>query len=50
MAVDIDDAEMQKRLRESRAKKAEKGAGKRPRDDDEGRAADVLGKRKLISM
>ncbi|BBH09168.1 hypothetical protein Prudu_021592 [Prunus dulcis] len=37
VAVDIDEAEMQKRLRVSRAKKAEKGAGKRPRDDDEGR-------------
>ncbi|BBG99731.1 hypothetical protein Prudu_009515 [Prunus dulcis] len=45
---DIDEAEMQKRLRESRAKKAEKSAGKRPRDDDEGRVADVLGKRKAI--
>ncbi|BBG94175.1 hypothetical protein Prudu_002393 [Prunus dulcis] len=31
VAVDIDEAEMQKRLRESRAKKAEKSAGKRPR-------------------
>ncbi|BBG99071.1 hypothetical protein Prudu_008649 [Prunus dulcis] len=30
------------------AKKAEKGAGKRPRDDDEGRVADVLGKRKAL--
>ncbi|XP_020415515.1 uncharacterized protein LOC109948029 [Prunus persica] len=39
---------MQKRLRESRAKKAEKSAGKRPRDDDEGRVADVLGKRKAL--
>ncbi|BBG99091.1 hypothetical protein Prudu_008674, partial [Prunus dulcis] len=48
VAVDIDDAEMQKRLRESRAKKAENGAGKRPRDDDEGRVADVLGKRKAL--
>ncbi|XP_034197228.1 myosin-7B-like [Prunus dulcis] len=48
VAVDIDEAEMQKRLRESRAKKAEKSAGKRPRDDDEGRVADVLGKRKAI--
>ncbi|BBH06351.1 hypothetical protein Prudu_017987 [Prunus dulcis] len=48
VAVDIDEAEMQKRLRESRAKKAEKGAGKRPRDDDEGRVADVLGKRKAL--
>ncbi|BBG96810.1 hypothetical protein Prudu_005734, partial [Prunus dulcis] len=42
VAVDIDEAEMQKRLRESRAKKAEKGAGKRPRDDDEGRAPPKL--------
>ena len=55
VAVDIDEAKMQKRLRESRAKKAEKGAGKHPRDDDEGRVVDVLGKRKkpwkrLISM
>ena len=48
VAVDIDEAEMQKRLRESRAKKAEKSAGKRPRDDDEGRVADVLGKRKAL--
>ncbi|BBH00055.1 hypothetical protein Prudu_009956 [Prunus dulcis] len=48
VAVDIDEAEMQKRLRESRAKKAEKGAGKRPRDDDEGWVADVLGKRKAL--
>ncbi|BBG96741.1 hypothetical protein Prudu_005630 [Prunus dulcis] len=31
-----------------RAKKAEKGAGKRPRDDDEDRVADVLGKRKAL--
>ncbi|BBH05783.1 hypothetical protein Prudu_017272, partial [Prunus dulcis] len=45
---DIDEAEMQKRLRESRAKKAEKSAGKRPRDDDEGRVADVLGKRRAL--
>ncbi|BBH03008.1 hypothetical protein Prudu_013754, partial [Prunus dulcis] len=30
VAVDIDEAEMQKRLRESRAKKAEKSAGKDP--------------------
>ncbi|BBH01723.1 hypothetical protein Prudu_012087 [Prunus dulcis] len=35
VAVDIDDAEMQKRLRESRAKKA-KRYWKHPRDDDEG--------------
>ena len=48
VAVDIDEAEMQKRLRESRAKKAEKSAGKRPRDDDEGRVADVLGKRRAL--
>ena len=48
VAVNIDEAEMQKRLRESRAKKAEKSAGKRPRDDDEGRVADVLGKRKAL--
>ena len=48
MAVDIDDAEMQKRLRKSRAKKAEKDTGKRRRDDDEGRVADVLGKRKAL--
>ena len=48
VAVDIDEAEMQKRLRQSRAKKAEKSAGKRPRDDDEGRVADVLGKRKAL--
>ncbi|XP_020425425.1 uncharacterized protein LOC109950577 [Prunus persica] len=48
VAVDIDETEMQKRLRESRAKKAEKSAGKRPRDDDEGRVADVLGKRKAL--
>ncbi|BBN69226.1 hypothetical protein Prudu_832S000100 [Prunus dulcis] len=47
VAVDIDEAEMQKRLRES-GKKAEKSAGKRPRDDDEGRVADVLGKRKAL--
>ncbi|XP_020412828.1 uncharacterized protein LOC109947302 [Prunus persica] len=39
---------MQKRLRESRAKKDEKSAGKRPRDEDEGRVADVLGKRKAL--
>ncbi|VVA41041.1 PREDICTED: LOC109950577, partial [Prunus dulcis] len=48
VSVDIDDAEMQKWLRESRAKMAEKGTGKRPRDDDEGRVADVLGKRKAL--
>ncbi|BBH09087.1 hypothetical protein Prudu_021495, partial [Prunus dulcis] len=48
VAVDIDEAEMQKRLRESRAKKAEKSAGKQPRDDDEGRVADVLGKRRAL--
>ncbi|BBN70398.1 hypothetical protein Prudu_1468S000100, partial [Prunus dulcis] len=30
------------------AKKAEKSAGKRPRDDDEGRVADVLGKRRAL--
>ncbi|BBG96948.1 hypothetical protein Prudu_005916, partial [Prunus dulcis] len=35
-------------LRESRAKKAKKSAEKRPRDDDEGRVADVLGKRKAL--
>ncbi|BBH03135.1 hypothetical protein Prudu_013919 [Prunus dulcis] len=54
VAVDIDEAEMQKRLREFRAKKAEKGAGKRPRDDDEGRVLMCWGRgkpwRRLISM
>ncbi|CAL8175818.1 unnamed protein product [Prunus armeniaca] len=48
VAVDLDEAEMQRRLRESRAKKAEKGGArqatrKRLRDDDEGLVADVLG-------
>ncbi|CAL9018698.1 unnamed protein product [Prunus brigantina] len=47
VVVDLDDAEMQRQLRESRAKKAEKGGarqatGKHPRDDDEGLVADVL--------
>ncbi|BBN67213.1 hypothetical protein Prudu_11S000200, partial [Prunus dulcis] len=39
VAVDIDDAEMQKRLKKSWAKKVEKGTGKLPRNDDEGRKA-----------
>ncbi|CAL9006574.1 unnamed protein product [Prunus brigantina] len=52
VAMDLDDPEMQKRLRESRAKKVEKGgaqqaAGKRPRDD-EGRVADVVGKKRAL--
>ncbi|CAL8084650.1 unnamed protein product [Prunus armeniaca] len=51
VAVDLDEVEIQKRLRKSRAKRAEKGGakqvtGKRPRDDDEGLVADVLGKKK----
>lgn len=51
--VDIDGAEMQRRLRESRAKKAEKGGsqqviGKQPRGDDGGPVADVMGKRKAL--
>ncbi|CAL2230996.1 unnamed protein product [Prunus armeniaca] len=52
VAMDLDDPEMQKRLRESRAKKAEKGgaqqaAGRRPRDD-EGLVSDVLGKKRVL--
>ncbi|CAL9012014.1 unnamed protein product [Prunus brigantina] len=52
VATDLDDPEMQKWLRESRAKKVEKGgaqqaAGKRPRDD-EGRVADVVGKKRAL--
>ncbi|CAL2271400.1 unnamed protein product [Prunus armeniaca] len=52
VAMDLDDPEMQKRLRESRAKKAEKGgaqqaAGRRPRDD-EGLVSDVLGKKRAL--
>ncbi|CAL2251407.1 unnamed protein product [Prunus armeniaca] len=52
VAMDLDDPDMQKRLRESRAKKAEKGgaqqaAGRRPRDD-EGLVSDVLGKKRAL--
>ncbi|XP_008243398.1 PREDICTED: uncharacterized protein LOC103341630 [Prunus mume] len=52
VTMDLDDPEMQKRLRESRAKKAEKGgaqqaAGRRPRDD-EGLVSDVLGKKRAL--
>ncbi|CAL8155841.1 unnamed protein product [Prunus armeniaca] len=52
VAMDLDDPEMQKRLRKSRAKKAEKGgaqqaAGRRPRDD-EGLVSDVLGKKRAL--
>ncbi|CAL8175215.1 unnamed protein product [Prunus armeniaca] len=52
VAMDLDDPEMQKRLRESRAKKAEKGgaqqaAGRRPRDD-EGLVSDALGKKRAL--
>ncbi|CAL8992715.1 unnamed protein product [Prunus brigantina] len=44
---------MQRRLRKSRAKNAEKkgarqATGKRPRDDDEGLVADVLGKKRPL--
>ncbi|CAL8175027.1 unnamed protein product [Prunus armeniaca] len=53
LAVDLDDAEMQKRLKESRAQMAGKGVakqatGKRPRNDEEGLVADVLGKKKAL--
>ncbi|CAL2234274.1 unnamed protein product [Prunus armeniaca] len=53
VAVNLNDAEMQKRLRESRARMAGKGVarqatGKRPRDDDEGLVADVLGKNRAL--
>ncbi|CAL8168861.1 unnamed protein product [Prunus armeniaca] len=53
VAVDLDDAEMQKQLRESRAQMAGKGVArqatrKRPRDDDEGLVADVLGKKRAL--
>ncbi|CAL2246901.1 unnamed protein product [Prunus armeniaca] len=53
VVVDLDDVEMQRRLRESRVKKAEKkgtrqATGKRPGDDDEGRVADVLGKKRAL--
>ncbi|CAL8087350.1 unnamed protein product [Prunus armeniaca] len=52
VAMDLDDPEMQKRLRESRAKKAEKGgaqqaAGRRSRDE-EGLVSDVLGKKRAL--
>ncbi|CAL9023427.1 unnamed protein product, partial [Prunus brigantina] len=52
VAMDLDALEIQKRLRESRAKKMKKGGaqqavGKRPRDD-EGRVADVVGKKKAL--
>ncbi|CAL9017979.1 unnamed protein product [Prunus brigantina] len=52
VVTDLDDPEMQKLLRESRAKKVEKGgaqraAGKRPMND-EGRVADVLGKKRAL--
>ncbi|CAL2276871.1 unnamed protein product [Prunus armeniaca] len=52
VAMDLDDPEMQKQLRESQAKKAEKGgaqqaAGRRPRDD-EGLVSDVLGKKRVL--
>ncbi|CAL2229946.1 unnamed protein product [Prunus armeniaca] len=52
VAMDLDDPEMQKLLRESRAKKAEKGgapqaAGRCPRDD-EGLVSDVLGKKRAL--
>ncbi|CAL8152875.1 unnamed protein product [Prunus armeniaca] len=53
VAVDLDEAERQRRLKESRAKKAEKegarqATGKRPTDDDEGLVADVMGKKKAL--
>ncbi|CAL2277500.1 unnamed protein product [Prunus armeniaca] len=53
VAVDLDDAKMQKRLKESRAQMVGKGvarqaAGKHPRDDDEGLVADVLGKKRAL--
>ncbi|CAL2238076.1 unnamed protein product [Prunus armeniaca] len=53
VAVDLDDAEMQKQLRESRAQMAGKGVarqatGKRPRDDDKGRVAKFLGKKRAL--
>ncbi|CAL2255805.1 unnamed protein product [Prunus armeniaca] len=53
VAVDLDEAERQRRLKESWAKKAEKkgakqATGKRPRDDDEGLVADVMGKKKAL--
>ncbi|BBG99073.1 hypothetical protein Prudu_008651 [Prunus dulcis] len=35
-------------FKEWRGQEGKKGAGKRPRDDDEGRVADVLGKRKAL--
>ncbi|CAL8117016.1 unnamed protein product [Prunus armeniaca] len=52
VAMDLDNPGMQKRLRESRAKKVEKGGaqqatGKRPRDH-EGLVADVLGKKRVL--
>ncbi|CAL2247010.1 unnamed protein product [Prunus armeniaca] len=52
VAMDLDDPEMQKRLRESRAKRVKKGgaqqaAGKCPRDD-EGLVGDVLGKKRAL--
>ncbi|CAL8174806.1 unnamed protein product [Prunus armeniaca] len=52
VAMDLNDPEMQKRLRESRAKRVEKGgaqqaAGRRPRDD-EGMVSDVLGKKRAL--
>lgn len=53
VAMDLDDAKMQKRLKESRAQMARKGvarqaAGKRPRDDDEGLVTDVLGNKRAL--
>ncbi|CAL2277526.1 unnamed protein product [Prunus armeniaca] len=53
LAVDLNDVEMQKWLKESRAQMAGKGVakqatGKRPRDDEEGLVADVLGKKKAL--
>ncbi|CAL8133938.1 unnamed protein product [Prunus armeniaca] len=53
MAVDPDDAEMHKRLRESQAQMAGKGVArqasrKHPRDDDEGMVVDVLGKKRAL--
>lgn len=52
VAMDLDDPEMQKRLRESRARRVKKGgaqqaAGKCPRDD-EGLVVDVLGKKRAL--
>ncbi|BBN68358.1 hypothetical protein Prudu_391S000100 [Prunus dulcis] len=44
----LSETELAEAAKESRAKRAENGPGKRPRDDDDGRVADVLGKRKAL--